>query len=276
MLRKLIFVVSAVALTLVACGRQVTPDRTGTSNQGLLPGQMQIKFNTAGAMNFSNVWYVLAFNTSGTGGEPYAINGNPNQNWLDFSFEIIISQAQGQLSPQATLVQFLSQPGVGGGTLKVPRFPLPYTPQQLQLNPNCNGQQTQICVTIDRALFSGLAQATAPPTTSPSASPSGSPTASPSSSPTATPTSQPFSNVWYINWFTVNPSSSPTNPGQVIDAPGPNGPTDVTWVPENPASHNYNITTQIDAPWNAVPPPGWPQVALPAAQISGGEVLNNP
>lgn len=266
MLRKLIFVVSVAALTLVACGRQVTPDRTGTSSQGLPSGFMQIKFNTAGPMNFSNVWYVIAFNTSGTGTEPYAINGNQNREWLDFSFEIIVSQAPGQLSPQATLIQFITQPGVGGGTVKVPSQPLGVTPQQLQLNPNCNGQQTQLCVTVDRALFAGLAQ------TAPTAAPSVSP--SPSASPSASPTAQPFANVWFINWFTVNPSSSPTNPGQVIDAPGLGGPNDTSFLPPNPPSHNYDTTASFDYPWNAVP--GWPQVQNSSAQIAGGEVLNAP
>lgn len=268
MLRKLIFVVSAIALTLVACGRQVTPDRTGTSSQGLQPGQMQIKFNTAGPMNFTSTWYVMVLNTSGTGTEPYAINGNPQQNWKDYSFEILVYQLPGQASPQAALFEFLNQQNLGGGTQKTAYGPLTYNPQNLQLNPNCNGQQTQLCVTVDRFLFAGLAQGGA------TAAPSASPSASPSGSPGPSPTTQPFAGVWFINWFTVSPSTGAGAGGQVIDAPGLGGPNDASWLPPLPPSHNYDTATSFDAPWTAVA--GWPQVANSSAQIAGGEVLNNP
>lgn len=249
MLRKLIFVVSAVALTLVSCGRQVTPDRTGTSGQGLQPGYMQIKFNTYQPMNFSQVWYVIALNTSGTGAEPYAINGNSQQNWLDYSFEIIVYQLAGQAAPQAAVIQFLEQPNV---TTKTPSQPLTVAQQQLQLIPNCNGQQTQFCLTIDRAIFNGLAQGggASPP---------------------------PLGTKFYINWFTVNPTGGGASAsGQVIDAPGQLGAMDTSWLPPNPPTHNYDVTTSFDYPWNAVQPPGWPQVNPAAAQIAGGEVLNTP
>lgn len=276
MLRKLIFVVSALAFTLSSCGRQVTPDRTGTSASGLQPGYMQIKFNTAGTMDFTNVWYVIALNTSGTGTEPYAINGNQQQNWLDYSFEIIVFQGQGQIAPQAELIQFLTQPNPGGGTVKVPSAPFTVAQQQLQLNPNCNGSQTQFCVTIDRHLFSGLngSAPSASPSSSPSATPSTSPSASPSGSPSASPTPGAFSGVVYVNWFTVNPSGAVAAGGQVIDAPGLGGATDHSWLPENPPSHNYDTSRTFDYPWNAVP--GWTPVSSAAAQIAGGEVLNSP
>lgn len=251
MLRKLIFVVSAVALTLVSCGRQVTPDRTGTSAGGLQPGQMQIKFNTYQPMDFTNVWYVIALNTSGTGGEPYAINGNAAQNWFNYSFEIIVYQLAGQSAPQAAIIQFLSEPGIGGGTVKQPSQPLTVAQQQLQLIPNCNGSQTQLCLTIDRAIFNGIV-------------------------PSGTSSPPPLGTSFYINWFTVNPTSGGGVPGQVIDAPGQSGPTDASWLPPNPPSHVYDTTIAFDYPWTAVQPPGWPQVNPAPAQIAGGEVLNNP
>jgi hypothetical protein len=235
---------------------------------------MQIKFNTVAPLQFANVWYVIALNTSGTGGEPYAINGNQTQNWLDYSFEIIVFQLPGSSAPQAELIQFISQPGIGGGTVKTPSQPLVVTQQQLQLIPNCNGSGTQFCVTVDRHVFAGLINSGATPTPSPTTSPSTSP--SPSASPSATPSPPPFGGTWYINWFTVNPANAPQAGGQVIDAPGTGGPLDTTWVPPNPPSHNYDTTTAFDASWQYVAPPGWPQVANQAAQIAGGEVLNNP
>lgn len=269
MIRKLVFVLCAMSLTLASCGRQVTPNRTGTSAQGLQPGYMQIKFNTYQQMSFTDVWYVIVLNTSGpapgTNGEPYAFFGNPAQNWVNYSFEIVVYQIQGQAAPTAALIQFVTTTGPGGGTIKTPTQPLTYNPQQLQLNPNCNGQGTQFCVTIDRHLFSGIGSvATATP----------SPTASPSSSPSATPAPPATSGVWYINWFTVQPSGGGAGAGgTVIDQPGPQGPNDQTWLPPNT---NYDTATAFDLPWNAVPSPGWPQVTPPEAQISGGEVLNAP
>ena len=273
MLRKLVFVVCAMALTLSSCGRQVTPNRTGTSATGLASGYMQIKFNTYQAMDFGNVWYVIALNTSGTGGQPYAINGNSQQNWTDFSFEIVLYQVPGQAAPQVKLIQFISQPGIGGGTVKVPTTITAYASQLLQFTPNCNGAQTQLCVTINRTLFAGLSGSgtTPSPTPGPSSSPTSTPSASPSASPTTSPSPQPFGGTWFINWFTVNAAT-----GQVIDAPGPSGPTDVSWLPPIPTSHNYDTTTSFDFAWQGVPPPGWVQVTPASAQIAGGEVLNNP
>jgi len=67
---------------------------------------MQIKFNTTQQMDFTNVWYVIALNTSGvaasgTTGEPYAFYGNQNQNWTNYSFEIIVAQEPGETGPTA-------------------------------------------------------------------------------------------------------------------------------------------------------------------------------
>jgi len=275
MVRKLLFVLCAMSLTLASCGRQVTPNRPGTSG-GLLPGTMQIKFNTYQPLDFVNVWYIIALNTSapapGSNGEPYPFNGNSNQNWVNYSFEIIVYQLQGQSAPTASLVQFVNQSGPGRGIIKVPTQPFTVTPQQLQLNPNCNGSLTQFCITIDRHVFSGLGSAT--PTPSPTTSPTTTPSSSPSASPTASPTPGAISGVWYINWFTVLPTSAgPQAGGSVIDAPGALGASDQQWLPPNT---NYDTATVFDSPWNAVPPPGWPQVTPSQAQIAGGEVLNAP
>jgi len=265
MFRKLILVLCAIALTLASCGRQVTPNRPNAG--GLTSGFMQIKFNTYQPMDFTNVWYVIALNTSGTNQQPYPFNGNPQQNWLGYSFEIIVFAAPGQTSPQAALIEFLTQPGVGGGTIKVPTPPLVFNPNQLYVTFN-SSTQTQFTITIDRHLFSGLAGATS----SPSSSPTTSPTPSPSPGPTTAPPA--VSGTWNINWFTVTPTSAgPQAGGQVIDAPGSQGVNDLTWMPPN---GTYDTTTSFDDVWTAVPPPGWPQVSNPAAQIAGGEVINIP
>lgn len=275
MFRKLIFVFCAMALTLASCGRQITPNRPGTSGSGLQAGFMEVKFNTYQAMNFTSTWYVIALDTDGSGIQPYPVNGNQQQNWRGYSFEIIVYQLQGQAGPQAALIQFVTQQNLGGGgTTKVPTQPLTYAPQQLQLIPNCNGAQTQFCVLIDRHLFSGLTQAS--PSASPSATPSASPSASPSSSPSASPSPPAISGLWNVNWFTVNPTGGPQAGGQVIDAPGPLGVNDQTWTPPNTPNGVYDTSTSFDSTWTAISPPGWPQVTPAEAQIAGGEVLNAP
>lgn len=241
---------------------------------------MEIKFTTAAAMDFTNVWYVIALNTDGTGRQPYPINGNQQQNWLGYSFEIIVSQLPTQTGPQASLIQFLTQPAAGGGTVKVPSQPFVLTPQQLQLQTSCNGNPNQLCVIIQRSVFTGLVppssspspspSASASPSPSPSPSPSGSPSAS--ASPSASPSPPVVGGIWNINWFTVaaNASGLGAN-GQVIDAPGTLGVNDTTWLPPN---GTYDTTTSFDYLWNASP--AWPQVANADAQIAGGEVLNTP
>ncbi len=243
---------------------------------------MQIKFNTYQTMDFNSVWYVIALNTSGvaapgTNGMPYAFYGNSAQNWNNYSFEIIVAQLPGQLRPTATMYQFVNERNPGGGNpIKTPVAMNALSSVQLNLNPNCNNSGMQFCVTIDRHVFSGVG-ATATPSTTPSPSPSPSPSVSPSGSPSASPTASPssappaISGVWYINWFTVSPGNAPQG-GQVINAPGIGGPSDVQWLPPN---QTYDTSTSFDFPWNA--DPGWTQAQTPAgAAIAGGEVLNSP
>jgi hypothetical protein len=244
MLRKLIFVVCAVALTLASCGRQVTPNRT-TSPTGLTAGQMQIKFTTQGQADFVNNIYVLAFNTSGTGTEPYAINANQTNNWLNLSFEILIFQPNASSPVQAQVWQFVSSQGPNG-PLKTPRILTGILPQDLIITPNCN-MQTTFCVTINRRIFTN---AFCPQTSPPAGG------------------SACVANTWFINWFVASPGGTP--PGQLISSAGDFGVTDTTFVKQ------YDITTNFDFPWTQALPPAVPQAPSQASQITGGEVLNVP
>lgn len=238
---------------------------------------MQIKFSTTQPMDFVNTWYVIALNTqgavNGTNGMPYPGRIQINA-WTNFSFEIIVSQTQGQTGPSVSLIQFVPQANTGGGTIKVPTQVTGYTPQQLVLTPNCNSQGTQFCVLIDRNLFAGLGSTTPPPSSSPSTSPSASPSTSPSGSPSPSPSPGALTGTWYINWFTVEPSNPGGTGGQVIDAPGLGGVNDLQWTP---AGSPYDTATAFDVPWNADPAWPAPNSSLnPGAQIAGGEVLNTP
>jgi hypothetical protein len=266
MLRKLILVACAVAFTLASCGRQVTPNRT-SSPTGLGPGQMQIQFQTQGQADFVDNWYVLAFNTSGTGTEPYAINGNQAQNWFNFSFEIVIFQPNVNSAIQYQVWQFVSTQGPNG-PLKQPFRLGPYTPQQIYITPSC-GSINQFCVTFNRDIFvtTFCPQSPSPsPTTSGTPTPTSSPTGSPSPSPV--PSSACVADNWFINWFVASPTGTPA--GQVIAAAGPFGTTDTTFVQQ------YNVLQNFASPWTQGLPPAVPQAPSVASQITGGEVLNVP
>ncbi len=226
---------------------------------------MQIKFSTQGTLDFVNNWYVLAFNTSGTGTEPYALYGSQQQNWLDYSFEIVVFQANAGSPVQAALYQFITSQA-GNGVLKQPVRKL-FNPQDIVVTANCNGTQTQFCVTINRnPVFTGI-NASPTPTASATISPSPSPTSSATSSPTASPSNAPAS-IWFVNWFVASPTGSPA--GQVIDAPGLTGPNDTTF------KQQYDVTTSFDVPWTQPLPPAVFAAPGPSSQIVGGEVLNAP
>ncbi|HEY3676981.1 MAG TPA: hypothetical protein VGK84_13420, partial [Candidatus Tumulicola sp.] len=66
MIRRLGFVlVLLAAVTVVACGRQVTPNPPGIGPGGAPVGYMSVFFDVAGPFNFSNYQYWIVFNTSG-------------------------------------------------------------------------------------------------------------------------------------------------------------------------------------------------------------------
>ncbi len=256
MTRKLILALCALALTLSSCGRQVTPDRPGTGAQGLKPGQMQIKFTTQGNLDFVNNWYVLAFDlncTDSTGQtcEPYAYNGNAAHNYFDWDFEMVLYQPNTSSAVQTSLWEFVQQTV---GTTKVP-VAVPFVPGvDIFINPNCNNNSTQYCVTVNRRIFNGVA--TVP-------------------NPTPAPLNGP-GGTWYINWLVASPQRGPNGEpaGAPIWAPGPNGINDTSQFKFPLASPGINVNTSFDQIWNA--DASWPQAGPQSAQGISGEVINSP
>jgi hypothetical protein len=231
MLRKLLFVVSIAAFTFAACGRQVTPDRT-TTPSGLTSGFMQVKFTAAQPLDFTNVQYVVMFNTTATGGMPYA-NGYLT-NFANYSFAIVVGG--NGTSSQVQVIQYVRQPGTGGGTIAFPTV-IPYTSLQLQFSQTTSNQ---FIVTFDRRLFNGVVATPTPGGSNP--------------------------NLWFANWFTTNGS------GQPIDAPGLGGPQDTSFTFPPSGAPGFDVSTTFDQQWTAVA--GWPQVTPQSAQITAGEIVN--
>jgi len=240
MVRRLVFVLCATALTLaIACGRQVTPNPPGgdTPGSGLNPGFMQVKFRTAQAMDFTNVRYVIVFNTSGTGTSPYPLYCNASNNWRDCFFEFIVGGNGVSASPR--LIQFFREPGPNN-TVAVSVQNLTYAPQDVIFTPNTNGQNTEFTLTFNRALLFGL---------------------TPVGGATAAPTTAP-QNTWFMNFFTTDSS------GFTLDSAGFNGAQDVTF------SFSADVSKSFDNQFTT--PPGATQASNQAAQITSGEVINNP
>jgi len=257
--RKLMLVVCAFAFTLSSCGRQVTPNRTGAGANGLQAGQMQIKVTTQGQLDFVNNWYVVPFNlhcaSSPQNCEPYAINGTNANNWLNWDFELVVFQPNVASPLQTAFYQFVTPQSGPNTTQKTPVLLNNYSRQDVVVNPNCNGTNTQFCVTLNRRIFNGL------PSTLPN--------------PTPAPTNGP-GGTWFVNWLVASPQGAPTGQvGQVLFAPGVGGLTDQTFQFPS-GSPGIDVTTHFDQQWLAQPSPPWMQAGNAAAQITGGEVINNP
>ena len=220
---------------------------------------MQVKFTTVGVMDFVNVRYVIMFNTSGNGQEPYT-NGYQN-NYANYSFALVVGGNSTSIA-QPVLIEYVGQPGPGGKTVVTP-YQLPTSPQTLQLIPNSNGQNTQFTVLFARALFNGLFTPTPPPGGTSSPSPSPVPTATPTGAATPTPMPTAASQaLWNINFFTTDTQGNP------LDAPGIGGKSDTSF------SFIAAVNAVFDQQFTVSP--AAPQAPTASAQILTGEVSNNP
>lgn len=253
-----------MAFIVSACGRQVTPDRAGTGAGGLSPGFMSVKFRVNGTFNFSQYQYMVVFNTTGDGTTPRA-NGQQT-NYVGYSFALSIGGSGG--STQVIPYQYYRPPGAPSTQQPVLQA-LPFTPQQVIYIPNSNGQGTEFTVIFDRNLFFGIG--TPAPSSAPSASPSASPSPSPSGSPSASPSPTPIASnapatVWNFNYFVAQPNQNGLP--IPVDSLGIGGPNDTSYQ-----SANLDTTQSFDTTF-FVQAGNHP--SDPSAQISGGEIANNP
>jgi hypothetical protein len=276
MIRRLGFVTVLVAALIVsACGRQVTPNRSGTGPGGLQSGYMSVKFRVATGFNFSANSYVIVFNTS----NPSATNTvtpvaqASSNNYAGYSIAIVVGGQNGAISAQAF---YYFRPS---GTSQQPvLYPINTTPQQLILTNNSNGQNNEFTVVFSRNIANFSLNATPLPSGSPSASPSVSP--SPSTSPSAGPSSSPggsgsgvpVTQYWTFNFFTVAGSIGQyANAGtlQILDSLGAGGGTDASY--QSPV---LDVSTAFDQTFQAQVGAAHPLLTPDA--IAGGEIANNP
>lgn len=266
MIRRLGLAVLVISMVLAACGRQVTFPKAGTSNGTIPSGQMLIRFRTVAPQDYANVRYVIVFNTSGNGQEPFP---QANQTgFQNYSFSFVVGGPNGLVGlPQ--LLQYYIAPGSSAG---IQTIGISIPPNLVQFIPNSggNGQGGEFQLTFSRALLYGVnpGGTGVPGAASPSANPSPTPAVAATSVPTATATLNPLvaptsaaQQAWNINFVTTDQSGLP------IDSMGLGGATDTSF------SLNVNTTQVISTTYTK------PQVARlnnQAAQISGYQLINSP
>lgn len=188
-----VVLIAVVAIFVVACGRQVTPNPAGLGPGGAPPGFMAIFFNVQAPFNFSNYQYMVVFNTTGDGRTPST--DTVQTNWDGYSYATV---ARGNgVSSLAQLVQYIRSTQ----NPHVPPFPNPLgtTPQTFSYNLNANGTGTEFSILAQKRIFS-----------SPAPSPS------------------PTSNVWTFNAFTTQANLQ--GAWTFYDSMGAGGPIDPQWV----------------------------------------------
>jgi hypothetical protein len=231
---------------------------------------MLIRVTTQGSMDFTNYRYVIVFNTSGNGTEPYA---NVYQtSFQNYSFAFVVGGSGGLTAP--ALIQYYLLPGTSS-SLGTRQLVIPN--QALQFTPNSNGLGTQFTLQFQRTLFNvpnpaspspSPGTATTAPTATPCVAASGaSPCpATPSAGPSLLPTT-PAQNVWYINVITTDPNGVP------IDAYGNSGKNDVSFVLPVDTTQNLDLVTQLQQ--NVTGRVNPPSNEIGAA-LAGGEIINSP
>jgi len=251
--------VVVVAMILAACGRQVT-GLNAAGEGSIQSGHMLIRFRVAGPLDFTNVQYLVVFNTTGNQVEPY-----PQANltgYLNYSFALVVGGTQ--YASQPLLFQYYLAPGTTSG---IQLFRITIPPQLINYVPNSGGNPTgggEYTITFDRSLLYGV---------NPSGSPTPGASATPAPGPTPTvvatlnPNVQPTTaaqHVWAINFITTDPSGVP------IDSMGLGGPTDQTF-----SSGIVDTTQPLDRVYTK-PSSGTGTPQNISAQCQGFEIINTP
>jgi hypothetical protein len=267
MFRWLGLAVVVVAMILAACGRQVTG--LNAPNAGSIQaGHMLIRFRVAGQLDFTNVQYVIVFNTTGNQVEPYPQAFDTG--FLNYSFAFVVGG--NQYTSQPLLYQYYLAPGTTSG---IQLFRITIPPQLINYIPNSGGNPTgggEFTIDFDRSLLYGVNPGGSPTpvaTTTPKPTSATAVTEAATAVPTTTATLNPnvspttaAQEVWAINFITTDPNGIP------IDSMGIGGPTDTTF------SYTANTTQSFDN--TITKATGTSTVSNLSAQLQGFEVINSP
>jgi len=222
---------------VVACGHQVTPNPPNPF--GDLAGHMQIKFQTSGPMDFTNVVYVIAIDTCGPG-VPYP-NAFASGSYASYSFAFLVGGGVGGTA-QPLLYQYYLNSSSSGNLTKL---------QVNNLNPSTTiftypyQQQTnEFEFTFLRSDLNNPEQVPLPcPNSTATPVPTPSPSATPTVSAGASPTPTPIAS----GTATATPSASPT------PSPTPTGADDSTGVNVPPYQTTWTFNLMTFAPGSLTP-----------------------
>jgi hypothetical protein len=243
MLRRVISATFVLALgtMLDACGHQVTPNVPGGESD--LAGDIVVKFQTAGTLDFTGVTYVIAIDMCGTG-VPY-----PNAlatGYTSYTFAIFAGGGFGSTA-EPLLYQYFLIPGSSGLT-KVQVNTL--TPSTASFVTPYQGNSNEFEFIFPRRDLNN-------PYNAPLPCPNSSATAG---SDTTGVNAPPYLTAWTFNLLTFNPTT-----GTPLDSLGPGGPSDnqFSGIVVNTASTNfYTVNSAYTGP----------SLQNPGAQITYGEV----
>jgi hypothetical protein len=237
-------VVVAAMMSLSGCGRQVTGLNLPSGGNGLVAvGQTLIRFETAGPLDFQNVTYLIVFNTSGNGQQPYELGFNSDfKNWSAY---FIVGGGSGFASAPA-LEQIYQDPASGQPKPFLVTYPASQVNFQTTI-PTANAQ-FGFQITFNRCILD-----VAPPS------------ANPQPPNDANRKCPPYNNIatnWNVSLFTLDRSLTP------IDSLGTNGPQDT--------SYKFQFETASNVNTNFFKPGSNGSVQNLSAQIVGIEVFSTP
>jgi hypothetical protein len=155
-----------------------------------ITGTMSLRFRVAGPLDFTNVRYVVVFNTSGNGAEPYA--NTVSAGFANYSFAWIVGGSAGVVAPR--LIQYFSGAALGPG---LQARPVVVPQQDVQLQVGTSGTRNEFTLTFSRTLFNVPNPGTGRPGVAP---------------------------TWSVNFMTTDPNGNP------IDANGTGGIADVSFA----------------------------------------------
>ncbi len=229
-------------IALSGCGRQVTG--LNLPSGAVVPaGQTLIRFETAGPLDFQNLRYLIVFNTTGNGQQPYAQGFNTDyKNWSAY----FIVGGGSNFANNPGLFQIYQNPANGSAQAFNIGYPTG-TVTFLPSIPNANAQYG-FQIQFNRCLLD------VPPPTS---------TQPPPNDLTRPcPRYQAIATNWNISLFTVDNTNSP------VDSLGTSGPSDT--------SYTFAIETANVVNTNYFKPAGGGSPQSPSAKITGIEVFSTP
>ena len=233
-------VVVAAMMMLSGCGRQVTG--LNLPSGAIVPsGQALIRFETAGPLNPSRYSYLIVFNTSGNGQQPYSLGYNTDfKNWSAF---FILGGGSNFVSSPG-LFQIYQDPASGGPA----RFAINYPTGTVSFQPTIPNATAQFGFQIqfNRCLLDR---------------PSPSATQQPPTNLTSCMPYKFIQSPWNVSLFIVDGNTP-------VDSLGTNGPNDT--------SYTFSIDTSQVVNTNKFKPPGGSTSQDPSAQITGIEVFSTP